>query len=361
MTIKKNDVKQIKSVLIKDNEIYKYQNDIFKLYSRTDYSHYMQSIEWFFCQNKNTSYFYILTFYGNTLVAYSLIYIRNYKLINKAKYFISRGPILENKSYFKPHLEAVVSNIEKNGIYLRLTTYIHGKEYLFYKKEIESCQFFSTQSDSSLYNSTVILDLSDSLQTIRGNFRRSLKTQINKASKQSIYVDEDISSHEYFRFVELHNKFSMMRGFGEIEKNFADCLFRKIKHNPQFGKVLLAKYENEIVAGIILLVSGNRAIYTWGYSSQDDKHNKLPLSHLLHWSGIQWAKNMNLKYYDFGGYWEERGDNDPINRFKTGFSKEIQCFVPEHTLYLSQSLGRLFYYLEKLKNTLDKINFLQKN
>jgi len=352
MNIEKIELNSINSFIVKDNDIHKYQDDIYELYNNSKYSHYTQSVDWFSCDNHNREQFFVLTYSGQTLVCFSLMSVRQYKIINKAKYFISRGPVINNIQYIRRHLEDIIKLVRENGIFLRLSTYIYGVDYNYCKTVIESCNFFKTQSSSSPYDSTIILELTSSLESIRRSFRRSLKTQINRASKQSILVEENTSYNDFVKFIKLLNSFGRMKGFGEIDEKLASCLFRRMKNNPKLGSIFIAKYQDEIVAGIVILVTGNRAIYSWGYSSQEIAHKNMPLSHLLHWRGINWAKNMNLKYYDFGGYWEELGDNDPINRFKTGFSKEIQSFVSEYTFYLSQFLGRLFIFLEKVRKIL---------
>jgi lipid II:glycine glycyltransferase (peptidoglycan interpeptide bridge formation enzyme) len=70
---------------------------------------------------------------------------------------------------------------------------------------------------------------------------------------------------------------------------------------------------------------------------------------MLHWHAILWARENGYRYYDFGGYWEVRGDADPINRFKTGFSKEIQRFVPEHVLLIKPLAAKSYLALARAK------------
>ena len=51
-------------------------------------------------------------------------------------------------------------------------------------------------------------------------------------------------------------------------------------------------------------------------------------------------------------YLEECGDNDSINRFKTGFSKNILSVLPEYMYYLSPMYGRFTEMLFKIKSVL---------
>ena len=94
--------------------------------------------------------------------------------------------------------------------------------------------------------------------------------------------------------------------------------------------LFMARHGGEVVAGILLVAAGDRIIYEWGATSEAPGHRSLPLLHMLHWEAIQWARSAGFRWDDFGGYREDRGDSDPINRFKTGFSRTVQRLLLEH-------------------------------
>lgn len=63
--------------------------------------------------------------------------------------------------------------------------------------------------------------------------------------------------------------------------------------------LLLAEYEGEVIAGVIVLRFGQWSWYMYGASSEENRH-VMP-NHLLQWRGIQWAKSHGCGYYNFRG------------------------------------------------------------
>lgn len=102
-------------------------------------------------------------------------------------------------------------------------------------------------------------------------------------------------------------------------------------------KVLLATYEDEMIAGAIFLVHGERLYFCDGVSKS--AYNYLRPSNLIQWTIIRWACTQGLRTYDM------LGANIPgIARFKKGFGG---CLVPYVTLQRSRdwmaSLGEHGY------------------
>ena len=64
-------------------------------------------------------------------------------------------------------------------------------------------------------------------------------------------------------------------------------------------KLMLAEYENKIIAAHLLSVFGDTVYYLHGGSSYDNRQLMAP--YLLHWEGIKLAKRLEKKFYNFGG------------------------------------------------------------
>ena len=90
---------------------------------------------------------------------------------------------------------------------------------------------------------------------------------------------------------------------------------------PDNLKLILAYYNNEPIAGMLMTVFSETATYLHGGTSQKYKDAMAPF--LMHWEAIRIAKKLGLKNYDFGGI---APDGDPthswagITRFKKSFS-----------------------------------------
>ena len=131
------------------------------------------------------------------------------------------------------------------------------------------------------------------------------------------------------------------KGFGLPGGRRAADAYHAMRRASAKSALFISQHDGRQVAGIALMPAGNRVIYEWGFSGSDPGDRKLPLSHRLHWEAMCWARKSGFQFYDMGGFWVDRGDQDPINRFKLGFSSEIQPVLGEYFFPLSPILGRL--------------------
>jgi peptidoglycan pentaglycine glycine transferase (the first glycine) len=87
---------------------------------------------------------------------------------------------------------------------------------------------------------------------------------------------------------------------------------------------LLAEYEGELLAAVIIVRFGERAVYMYGASSTKERR-RMP-NYLLQWEAIRWAKAQGCRVYDFWGAPDDFVESDPlwgVWRFKSGFNGQI--------------------------------------
>jgi peptidoglycan pentaglycine glycine transferase (the first glycine) len=85
-------------------------------------------------------------------------------------------------------------------------------------------------------------------------------------------------------------------------------------------KIVLAEYQGKPLAGMLLSIFGDAAVYMHGGTSMQLKDAMAP--YLLHWEAIRLAKQSGCKDYDFGGIAPSGEAIHPwagITRFKKGF------------------------------------------
>src|SRR3989338_1848954 len=85
--------------------------------------------------------------------------------------------------------------------------------------------------------------------------------------------------------------------------------------HPQHMKIFIAEYQGQPLAGMILTLFGDYAVYAHGGTSIQMKEAMAP--YLLHWEAIKLSKKLGYKNYDFGGIGEKGWEG--ITRFKKGF------------------------------------------
>jgi lipid II:glycine glycyltransferase (peptidoglycan interpeptide bridge formation enzyme) len=102
------------------------------------------------------------------------------------------------------------------------------------------------------------------------------------------------------------------------------------------GQLLLATYQESILAGIMIFEFGRKAWYMYGASSNEHR-NRMP-NHLLQWEAIRWAKDKGCLIYDLWGIPDEVGKSPNgyirtttertdglwgVYRFKQGFGGRV--------------------------------------
>lgn len=87
---------------------------------------------------------------------------------------------------------------------------------------------------------------------------------------------------------------------------------------------LIAEYEGDPVAAVIVIRFGRRAVYMYGASTEKERQ-RMP-NYLLQWEAIRWSKNQGCEVYDFWGAPDEFVEDDPlwgVWRFKAGFNGQV--------------------------------------
>ena len=311
-------------------------------------AHFFQTPQWLACLRRNEKSMAVLTLFEGRVVASSVVRRRSVPVAGKGIYIVERGPVSENATALEAHLQQLVELYGKDAVAIRISPYEVESDKDETEATLGKWGWKIVGGTSYLYDATVTVDLGQEIEGIRRAFRRSLRTQINKARKAGIRVRNNVGSSEFRTFVREFNAMARRRGLATIQDEIAEEL-EHLNGKPGGAQLFVCDYQGEQVAGALMIPAADRIIYRWGYSSEAEAHRQLPLSHALHWEAMQWARESGYPFYDFGGYWEERGDEDPINRFKTGFSKHIEKHVREHVLILRPGMYAAIRHLTRLR------------
>jgi lipid II:glycine glycyltransferase (peptidoglycan interpeptide bridge formation enzyme) len=99
------------------------------------------------------------------------------------------------------------------------------------------------------------------------------------------------------------------------------------------GRLLLAEYEGQLLAGLVAFAFGDTAIYMYGASS-DEHRNRMP-AYPLQWEAMLWAREQGCRTYDLWGVPDEDGETLEaeftrrsdglwgVYRFKRGFGGRL--------------------------------------
>lgn len=169
-------------------------------------------------------------------------------------------------------------------------------------------------------NTTVSIDLTLSDKEQWSIFRKSTKYDINKLNKMGVKIVESNKKSEINEFIKIYNN-NMNRVNANKSYYFSNEYYYNFI-NKINSKLLLAKYNNEIIAGAIFTFTKN--IMQYHLAGTKSEFLKIaPMKLILNEARLI-GNNMNIEYLHLGG--GVNGENDDLYKFKSGFSNSLFTF-----------------------------------
>ncbi len=203
--------------------------------------------------------------------------------------------------------------------------------------------------------STIEIDLLGEETDWLARMKQKTRYNIKLALKKDIRVEitDDISV-----FYDLMLDTSKRDNFGVHSKKYyqlAYDLFKPINHVA----LLVAKYADNPLAGLMVFRSGDRSWYFYGASNNLER-NRMP-TYLLQFEAMRWAKSQGCKLYDLWGIpdepeeilerdFEARSDGLwGVYRFKRGFGGVIKKAAPTYDRVYNPVLYKLINLFQDVR------------
>lgn len=202
---------------------------------------------------------------------------------------------------------------------------------------------------------TVIINLNQSEDDLLAAMHKKTRYNIKLAGKKGVEVVNGTEA-ELDAWYELYRTTSERDRISIHSLDYYSKVFSMAdgkEGNPE-SRLFLARHEGDLLAGIIVLIDGEKATYLYGASS-NEKRNLMP-AYALQWNAIKAAKAAGCQSYDMFGIPPVDDPEHPMHglyRFKTGFGGTIHhrlgawdyryssVFYP---LYRIVEAARKFYY-----------------
>lgn len=190
---------------------------------------------------------------------------------------------------------------------------------------------------------TVILHLEKKPEELLAHMHPKTRYNIALARRRGAVIE---TGREHFpAFYQILSETAKRDGFSLHPKAHYEKLLDQ--NHPDFKTALwVAKHENEVLAGNIVIYWNNTATYLHGASSNHKRNLMAP--YLLHWETILDAKKQGCVAYDFWGIDEKKWPG--LTAFKRHFGDEATMseinYAPSHHYPLNQ----FWYWLYNLKN-----------
>ena len=182
---------------------------------------------------------------------------------------------------------------------------------------------------------TILVDLTPEPEQILGSMKQKTRYNIRLAARKGVTVRAGTEA-DLPPFYELMEATARRDGFGIHTRAYYEAAHRLFVEAGQ-GALLLAEYEGQLLAGLVVFglgdSQGGTACYMYGASS-DEYRNLMP-TYLLQWQAMLWAKERGCREYDLWGVpdedeatleseFTERSDGLwGVYRFKRGFGGRL--------------------------------------
>lgn len=180
--------------------------------------------------------------------------------------------------------------------------------------------------------STVIIDLSSSLEEVMKNFNQKGRHAVRRAERDGVVAraveltDENMKTM-YDLLVDT--------AAGRFESSVRDLeyykTFWKAFAESGHGQLFFAYFEDKVVAGAYAMYLGQKGLYKDGASIRE--RTAYGASHLLQWVIMTWMSERGVTSYDLCGAPHSSRINDEshpfygVGRFKTSFNKHVTDYV----------------------------------
>ncbi len=172
---------------------------------------------------------------------------------------------------------------------------------------------------------TLIVDLSGDEESVLGRMKQKTRYNIKLALKKEIVVRTTADLEDFYRLMKITGG---RDNFGVHSLAYYRRAY-ELFHPHGNCEILLAEFEREPLASLMVFSHGPRSWYFYGASANDHR-DRMP-TYLLQWEAMRWARSHGCTQYDLWGvpdYNQEQLEADfterseglwGVYRFKRGF------------------------------------------
>ncbi len=255
----------------------------------------------------------------------------------------------------------------ENDIWNSIDEFCFSKKVIFLKYEPDSFvgEFTQAKVDKKFIvskpiqpGSTIEIDLQGSESDWLERMKQKTRYNIKLAIKKGIQIEktDDISN-----FHQLMLDTSKRDNFGVHSKKYYQLVYDLFSPSNQVA-LLIAKYNQIALAGIMVFRIGARSWYFYGASNNLER-NRMP-TYLLQFEAIKWAKSQGCTSYDLWGIPDdeeeilERDFNSRsdglwgVYRFKRGFGGVIKRASPAYDRVYNPVLYKMINIFQRVRSDL---------
>lgn len=209
---------------------------------------------------------------------------------------------------------ATAEYVNRRQLSLRIALPAVDTHVSSYVADVFLSQGFGLARSSRGYR-TFLINLARSSEEIRASLSHKWRNQLNSALRRPISIELTSKAGAIARFAPLLDETSRRKGFtSELGASFFDRV-QRLADDEERMLVAIAVADGHDVAGVVVSLLGETAVYVLGATTADGMKSKA--AYALHWQVMQTAREIGCRWYDLGGINPET--NPGVYHFKSGF------------------------------------------
>jgi len=248
---------------------------------------------------------------------------------------VPRGPLYTSDESLFEILTKIKKLAQKEkAIFVRMSSY---SEML-----IEGFGLTDAKTDKHPETS-LIMNLEQSEEEILAQMKQKGRYNIKLAEKHGVTVEHSGDLDAWYIMLQ---KTCSRDGFRIHPKAHYE---KMLEHLGDSAEIIVAKYQDRMIAGGIFVYLDEWAIYYYGAS--DNQYRNVMAPYLVQWEAIKTAKERGCKYYDFLGIAPE-DVTDHLWAGVTSFKKKFGGEVKEYAKAKEIILRPFLYFLYGLRKSI---------
>ena len=289
------------------------------------------------------------------LCAAMLLLITRAPILRRTYFYAPRGPIIDDPD--SPAMTVLLNYVKaearKRGAFmLKVEPSVPDKDEAW--TTALQRRGFRTNPYATHIRHEWVLDIRPDEKELLAGMKEKWRYNIRLAGRKGVTVRRGEGQADLDTWYRIYETTSERDAFFIHNKAHYEDVMRLYGENDR-AALLLAEYEGQAIAGIIVLRLGRWSWYMYGASSNEYR-NLMP-NHLLQWSGMQWAKEHGCWYYNFRGIpdvLEEGQELWGVYVFKRGFGGYPLRFLETHDLVYSPLVYGAYMRLLEIKRKRDE-------
>jgi lipid II:glycine glycyltransferase (peptidoglycan interpeptide bridge formation enzyme) len=239
--------------------------------------------------------------------------------------YIPKGPIGDSSEALWAEVDALCRS--RRAVFLKVEPDAWEGEYA--SEHLRAAGFRPSPHDIQP-RQTIVLDIRGEEDDILAQMKQKTRYNIRLAVRKGVEVKPSADIETFSRMMDTTGE---RDAFGVHTLAYYQRAY-ELLHPEGACELLVASYEGEHLAGLMVFAHGARAWYFYGASTNQHR-NKMP-TYMLQWAAILWAKTKGCRQYDLWGVPDEdeetletqftqRADGLwGVYRFKRGFGGELK-------------------------------------